>query len=50
MTIKKDFKKIIRQRQHETGESYMVARAHVLREREALSSKPQEVTDERSEK
>jgi hypothetical protein len=36
MTAKRDFKSIIRDRQHKTGESYMAARAHVLRERNRL--------------
>ena len=36
MTDKRDFKSIIRDRQHKTGESYMAARVHVLRERNRL--------------
>lgn len=33
MTAHKDFKRIIRERQQKTGESYTAARAHLLRER-----------------
>ena len=36
MTAQKDLKRIIRQRQHKTGESYTAARAHVMRDRAAL--------------
>ena len=36
MTDKRDFKSIIRDRQHKTGESYTAARVHVLRERNRL--------------
>ena len=32
MTIRRDFKNIIRDRQHNTGESYSTARIHVMRE------------------
>ena len=36
MTAHRDFKRIIRERQNKTGESYTAARAHVMRERAAL--------------
>ena len=36
MTAHKDLKRIIRERQKKTGESYTAARAHVMRERAAL--------------
>jgi hypothetical protein len=36
MTVKRDLKSIIRERQQKTGESYTTARAHVMRERAKL--------------
>lgn len=36
MTVKRDLKSIIRDRQQKTGESYTAARAHVMRERTKL--------------
>lgn len=36
MTVKRDLKSIIRERQQKTGESYTAARAHVMRERAKL--------------
>jgi tetratricopeptide (TPR) repeat protein len=36
MTIQRDLKKIIRERQEKTGESYTAARVHVMRERASL--------------
>ena len=36
MTVHKDLKRIIRERQGKTGESYTTARGHVVRERAAL--------------
>lgn len=36
MTAHRDFKRIIRERQSKTGESYTAARTHVIRERAAL--------------
>jgi hypothetical protein len=36
MTAHRDLKRIIRDRQKKTGESYTAARAHVMRERAAL--------------
>lgn len=36
MTARKDLKRIIRARQHKTGESYTAARVHVMRNRAAL--------------
>jgi hypothetical protein len=36
MTAHRDLKRIIRERQHKTGESYTAARAHVMRARAAL--------------
>ena len=36
MTVQRDLKRIIRQRQKKTGESYTTARVHVLRDRSAL--------------
>jgi hypothetical protein len=37
MTAHRDLKKLIRERRAKTGESYTAARAHVMREREALN-------------
>ncbi len=42
MTAHRDLKKIIRERQVTTGESYTTARAHVMRERAALLGLPEE--------
>ncbi len=42
MTAKKDLKKIIRDRQKKTGESYTAARAHVIRDRSEI---PKNATD-----
>lgn len=42
MTVKRDFKSIIRDRQRKTGESYTTARAHVERERKRLLGIPDE--------
>jgi hypothetical protein len=39
MTAHRDLKRIIRARQQKTGESYTAARAHILRERDALLGK-----------
>lgn len=36
MTVHKDLKRIVRERQRKTGESYTAARAHVMRDRAAL--------------
>ena len=36
MTRKRDLKRIIRERQSKTGESYTTARIHVMRERTVL--------------
>lgn len=36
MTIRRDLKNIVRERQKKTGESYTAARSHVMRERAAL--------------
>src|SRR5438132_14435850 len=36
MTVKRDLKSIIRERQQKTGESYTAARSHVMRERAKL--------------
>ena len=36
MTAQRDLKRIIRERQKKTGESYTAARTHVMRERAAL--------------
>ena len=36
MTAFRDLKRIIRERQSKTGESYTAARVHVMRERAAL--------------
>lgn len=36
MTTHRDLKRIIRERQSKTGESYAAARSHVMRERAAL--------------
>ena len=36
MTTHRDLKRIIRERQSKTGESYTAARTHVMRERAAL--------------
>lgn len=36
MTVKRDLKSIIRERQQKTGESYTAARAHIMRERAKL--------------
>lgn len=42
MTAQRDLKKIIRDRQRETGESYSTARAHVMRERSERLGLPPE--------
>lgn len=42
MTTHRDLKRIIRERQSKTGESYTAARSHVLRERAALLGETQE--------
>ena len=36
MTVHRDLKRIIRERQKKTGESYTAARVHVMRDRAAL--------------
>jgi len=36
MTTHRDLKRIIRERQSKTGESYTAARSHVMRERATL--------------
>ena len=38
MTVHKDLKRIIREHQRKTGESYTTARGHVMRDRAALGS------------
>jgi hypothetical protein len=47
MTAHRDLKRIIRERQAKTSESYVTARAHVMRERAALLA-PDEATDQAS--
>jgi hypothetical protein len=42
MTVKRDFKSIVRDRQRKTGESYTTARAHVERERKRQLGIPDE--------
>jgi hypothetical protein len=44
MTAHRDLKKIIRERQAKTGESYTAARAHVMRDRAALLGEPADGT------
>ena len=48
MTANRDLKRIIRERQGRTGESYTAARAHVMRERVALRGPPAEEAAARS--
>jgi len=49
MTLRKDLKTRIRQRQDKTGESYTAARAHVLRTRAELFALPLDTRPRRSE-
>lgn len=49
MTAQRDLKRIIRNRQGKTGESYTAARTHVMRERAALLGIPEETQAKRSE-